>query len=82
MQLLTGDPTDNIPGIYKVGPVKAKAMLEGCQEIEEYNEAVLKAYKDYFSHCTEADIINHINIIGRLLWIRREEGEEWKFELD
>ena len=82
MQLLTGDPTDNIPGIYKVGPVKATSMLAGCQEIHEYNEAVLKAYKDYFSHCTESDVIKHINIIGRLLWIRREEGEEWKFELD
>jgi 5'-3' exonuclease len=82
MQLLTGDPTDNIPGIYKVGPVKATSMLAGCQEIHEYNEAVLKAYKDYFSHCTEEDVIKHITLIGQLLWIRREEGEEWKFELD
>jgi 5'-3' exonuclease len=82
MQLLTGDPTDNIPGIYKVGPVKAKAMLEGCQEIHEYNEAVLKAYKEYFSHCTEEDVIKHITLIGQLLWIRRSEGEEWEFGMD
>lgn len=82
-QLLTGDfETDNIPGIYGMGDSKALKLIAGCKEVEEYNEVVLKAYKDYFSHCTEEDVIKHITLIGQLLWIRRSEGEEWKFELD
>lgn len=31
-QLLTGDRIDNIPGIFRVGPVKAKKMLEDCPD--------------------------------------------------
>ncbi len=29
-QMLTGDTADNIKGLYKIGPVKAKDMLEDC----------------------------------------------------
>src|SRR5512143_417281 len=36
-QLLTGDTTDNIPGIYGVGSKKAEAMLAGCEFEEDYN---------------------------------------------
>jgi len=79
-QLLTGDATDNIPGLWKIGPVKAAAMLEGCGTIEEYNAVVLKAYQQEFNLCSDEEVRKHINIIGRLLYIRREEGEVWKFD--
>lgn len=81
-QLLTGDKTDNIPGIYGLGPIKAAALLAGCQTKEEYNAVVLKAYQQEFPHCSDEDVVSHINLIGRLLWIRRKENEEWKFEVD
>jgi len=81
-QLLTGDTTDNIPGIHGIGPKKANDLLAGCFFEEEYNAIVLKAYKEYFPHCSELDVIKHINIIGQLLYIRRKEGEEWFFDLD
>lgn len=81
-QLLTGDTVDNIPGLHGIGPVKANAMLAGCFFEDEYNKVVLAAYKEYFPHCSEAEVINHINIIGRLLYIRRKEGEEWSFAMD
>ena len=81
-QLLTGDKTDNIPGIYGLGPIKAAALLAGCQTKEEYNAVVLKAYQQEFPHCSDEDVVSHINLIGSLLWIRRKENEEWKFEVD
>ena len=81
-QLLTGDKTDNIPGIYGLGPVKAAVLLAGCQTKSEYNAVVLKAYQQEFPHCSDEDVLKHINIIGKLLWIRRKEGEEWRFEVD
>jgi 5'-3' exonuclease len=82
MQLLTGDATDNIPGIYNTGPKKANDLLAHCEEIFQYNAVVLKAYKEAFPYCSEEDVIKHITLIGQLLWIRQEEGQEWHFELD
>lgn len=79
-QLLTGDATDNIPGIYGIGPKRANDVLSACEIEEQYNTIVLSAYKAYFDHCTEEEVLNHINIIGQLLYIRRKEGEEWFFD--
>lgn len=81
-QLLTGDATDNIPGIHGLGPKKANDLLDGVVFIEDYNRIVFDEYQKYFPHCSKEDVIKHINIIGKLLWIRREEGQEWSFELD
>ena len=79
-QLLTGDRTDNIPGCTGIGPVKAAALLAGCQTKEEYNAVVLRAYQQEFPHCSDESVLEHINIIGRLLWIRRKENEVWSFQ--
>ena len=81
-QLITGDVVDNIPGQYGIGPVKANKILEGCETVEQYNKAVFDSYKKHFDRCTEEEILNHINIIGKLLYIRRQPEEVWSFELD
>lgn len=78
-QLLTGDSADNIPGIYGIGPKKADDALAECGTIEQYNKVVLDSYLKYFDYCTKEEVLNHINIIGKLLYIRRKEGEEWVF---
>lgn len=45
-QCLTGDPTDNIPGCYRVGKAKAEAVVqEGMTEQEMY-DAVLAVYEE------------------------------------
>lgn len=44
MQLIMGDPTDNIPGVPRVGPKKAEAMIAGCATEAEMQEAVVNAY--------------------------------------
>ena len=81
-QLLTGDTTDNIPGIYGLGPKKAADLLVGCNTKDEFNKVIMDAYTKEFPHCSDEDVIGHINIIGRLLWIRRKENEVWSFEYD
>lgn len=68
MQVLTGDTTDNIQGIPKVGPKTAQKILEGLVDWVDLHNAVLAAYES--KGLTRADF--HEN--ATLLWIQREEG--------
>ena len=68
-QVLTGDRADNIIGLYRVGPVKAEKMLQGCNDEKSLWEAVLKAYDGDKERAVEN---------ARLLWLRREKGEIWE----
>lgn len=71
-QVLCGDRVDNIPGLWKVGPVKAAKILDGCKTEEDLYKACLAAYvskghdKDYLLEQAS------------LLWLRREEGQVWE----
>jgi 5'-3' exonuclease len=68
-QMLTGDRADNIIGLFKIGPVKADKILEGCtDEISLWN-AVVKAYDGDTTRVVEN---------ARLLWLRRQENELWQ----
>lgn len=68
MQCLTGDRSDNIKGIDGIGPKKAEKILVGCITEQELFDAVREAYSN-----DEEFIMN-----GRVLWIRRQENEDWK----
>ena len=43
-QMLKGDPTDNLPGLPKIGPKKAEAMLKGVP-MDRRKHRVLAAYR-------------------------------------
>jgi len=43
-QLLKGDPTDNIPGIPRMGPVKAAKALKDCKTEIEFQDVVIEQY--------------------------------------
>lgn len=43
-QVLQGDSTDDIPGLWQVGPVKAKKILEGASTSLERKQRVIDAY--------------------------------------
>lgn len=77
-QLLTGDPTDNIQGVPKIGQKKAEKILYGLEgDVEAmYNVVQLEYVKAYsFDETIDPEAILVEN--ARLLWIRREKGELW-----
>ena len=70
-QLLTGDTTDNIPGLPKIGAAKAEKLLEGV-ETEGLMEEVMRQYasksgKDkWYAYLLEQ---------ATLLWIQQSEDQ-------
>ena len=66
-QILTGDSADNIKGIFRVGPVKAAKMLANA-----------KTERELYAVCVEAMGAERVLENGRLLWLRREEGQLWE----
>lgn len=71
-QCLTGDTADNIPGIRGIGPAKAGKILSECSDRNEYEEAVLRVYREKYD-----DPVAALTEVGQLLWMRREEEEMW-----
>jgi 5'-3' exonuclease len=74
-QTLTGDTSDNIKGIYGIGPKKAEKLLEDWHTEEEFYNAV---YNEYVGFCMngleEAEGIQRLHSNLDLLWIWRELG--------
>ena len=85
-QLLTGDSTDNIPGLFKRTGKKAmakiKAPLEEMDDIQEMYDYVLHTYlnavEDKGMSSDERDVERWLLSQGRCLWMRRSEGEMWE----
>lgn len=73
MQLLTGDATDNIPGLPKVGPKTAAKMLKGVEGVTDMYKVARTAYMGAYDDGLGALIEN-----ARLLWIRREADQWWQ----
>lgn len=70
-QLLVGDRTDNIPGIPGMGPVKAKKLLELCDDEEDMYWETLCQYSMKYEKPFEALLEN-----AYLLWMVRELDED------
>jgi len=72
-QLLTGDDTDNIPGIKRMGPKTAQKALSDCNTIAEMERVVGLHYAIQYDDPEKAMVE-----IGQLLWMRRMEAEFWR----
>ena len=66
MQLLIGDPADNVKGAMGIGKVKAERLLADCQSEKDMLEVV----KDQFA--TEEELI----MTARVLWIWRKHNDD------
>ncbi len=75
-QMLTGDRTDNIPGITGIGPKKADKIFEEVRgDRDRFKEEVKKLYrKQYGSGWEQA-----YREVALLLYMQREEGQECPF---
>jgi hypothetical protein len=73
-QLLTGDSTDNIPGLYGVGTSSAHLKHVNSFDTEhDMYRYVLGQYELRFGSYAEQFLVEN----ARLLWMRKEEGELW-----
>jgi hypothetical protein len=81
VQVLTGDATDNIPGIYGVGPKRAKAMVEAVvvedhpalAEDDYYHLMALKEWEQYMHSAAkkpflDLDYDDHYNMWSYEHW--------------
>lgn len=73
-QVLTGDTTDNIPGIPKVGPKTADKILDGKSEWFDMAETVLAKYIGTYG---EIDGYHNFYENASLLWIQRERDKNF-----
>ena len=73
-QLLTGDRTDNIPGLMGVGEKTAERILKDKLTAYDMYEACLAKYRSVHPH----DYLDQLTLNANLLWIQREPGVLWQ----
>lgn len=70
-QILTGDATDDIPGLKGIGPVKAQKALAHCETERDYYETALSMW-ECAGHTEE-----EMNLSASLLYLLREPDDKW-----
>lgn len=85
MQLLMGDKTENVDGIYGIGPIKASKILAPCGSEEEMYTETLQAYRTWLKTANplwgeeqEQNLHSLVLRNGQLLRIRRKADEIWQ----
>ena len=68
-QLLTGDSTDNIKGLHRVGPKTAARLLESTTQ---WKDLVIREYKERFPK----DYEDVLTLVGHLIHIKRND-KDW-----
>jgi len=75
-QCITGDATDNVPGIEGMGPVKAKKALTGAKSNKECWGRVIQAYEEAYEKDYGADKAHAFALeCARLVYLRRKPYE-------
>ena len=80
-QLLVGDSSDNIKGVWKVGPKKAEVILEdfghaAAEKDISFEQELFNRVRETYSNDEEM-LMN-----GRVLWIWKEVNDDWKKHWD
>lgn len=82
IQALAGDPTDNVPGCWKIGQEKATKIIDGCiaQDIELWPTVVeYYEYSQNLKDCPYRDIPPEDVALetAQLVYLQRMPGELW-----
>jgi len=62
-QVLTGDSTDNIPGVPKIGERKAEKLLASVRSIDQYHDICLKEYQKHYKDQAEQVMLENYNLV-------------------
>lgn len=77
-QMLTGDRADNIKGLKGIGDVKAGRLLQLCKTEADLWHVVQREYRNRSAEELGGEPDDRMLENGRLLWLRRYEGEMWE----
>ena len=80
-QILSGDPTDNVPGLKGVGPVKAAKYLDNASGPRDMLDRIRTIYLDHFGGDLDGSD-RAFRETGRLVYILRHEGDSFDQYLD
>jgi len=83
-QLLIGDVSDNVKGVWNIGEKKAAKILQDCKTESDCFQAVVGAYhrwleKEWSKEELDKKIYESILRAGIVLKIRQKEEEIWSF---
>lgn len=73
-QILSGDATDNVPGVDGIGPVKAGKLLEGAKNSTELFERCWAVYRDRYGDTARDYFLEQ----ARLMYIHRKPNDEYR----
>lgn len=86
-QILMGDPTDNIPGIYRVGPKAADKIIDPLPAdpsvlwntvLETYEEALKDPKKRDKMPAPDMPVRDRVIEVARLLWMQEDKDQLWR----
>jgi hypothetical protein len=78
-QILTGDSTDNVPGLSGIGPAKAAKLLAECKTPLDMVDAVADAYKTHalLFNSREQTWADYLLEQAQLVYILKRPNEFW-----
>jgi len=74
IQLIKGDPTDNVRGVPGIGDVKAEKLLKSLSKEEEYQEVVVDQYMKGYGEDWEQQLI----INGRMIYLQKHLNDHFR----